>query len=250
MSENDHKRWNEDLAAYMLGALGPEEATALERHAEDCERCRTEMRWLTPAVQAISESPERVEPPRELRARVMGEVRADAGERAAAAAGSRDADEAGPLQRASGWLRNLGSGPMGLRPVAGVATAVLVVAAVAGYALGGGIGGDSDSGGGTNTVISGQPPGITAEMVDEGDGGTLRLENVKQLPSDRVLQAWVQRDGEVESVRALFVPDRAGRASTELPEMSGVEAVMVTAEPQGGSEAPTSKPIVTIPVPQ
>lgn len=246
MSEIDHTRWNEDLAAHMLGALEADEAAALERHAEDCERCRAEMRWLTPAVQAISESPERVEPPPELRSRVMAEVRADAAERTGTAAAGA---EAAPFQRASRWLRNLGSGPMGLRPVAGVGAAVLVVAAIAGYAIGGGIGGDPD-GGGTNTVISGQPSGITAEMVDEGDGGALRLENVERLPSDRVLQAWVQRDGEVEPVRALFEPDREGSADTELPEMSGVEVVMVTVEPRGGSDAPTSKPIVTIPVPQ
>ena len=40
----------------MLGALEPEEAAELERHAESCERCRSEMRWLTPAVEALPES--------------------------------------------------------------------------------------------------------------------------------------------------------------------------------------------------
>ena len=86
--------------------------------------------------------------------------------------------------------------------------------------------------------------GVTAKMVSEGDSGTLHLANVKQLPSDRVLEAWVQRDGEVEPVEALFVPDRKGKASTELPDMDGVEVVMVTTEPSGGSESPTSSPIV------
>ena len=43
----------------MLGALEPGEAAELERHAEDCERCRAEMRWLTPAVEALPESVER-----------------------------------------------------------------------------------------------------------------------------------------------------------------------------------------------
>ena len=137
---------------------------------------------------------------------------------------------------------------MGLRPVAGFAAAVLVVAAVAGFAIGGGLG--SDESGQTTTVVTGKAPGITAKMVSEGDSGTLHLDNVKQLPSDRVLEAWVQRDGEVEAVEALFVPDRKGRASTELPDMEGVEVVMVTTEPEGGSESPTSSPIVTIDVPQ
>lgn len=245
MSENDHKRWSEDVAAYMLGALEPAEAAALKRHAEGCERCQAEIRWLTPALDALPESVEREQPPGELRARLMAEVRADAG---AAVRGDARAAKPGPLGRASDWVRDLGSGPMGLRPVAGVAVAVLVVAAVAGFAIGGGIGSDSDAK--TSTFLYGEPPGITAKMVSEGDSGTLHLANVKPLPSDRVLEAWVQRDGEVEAVEALFVPDREGRASTELPDMDGVEAVMVTTEPEGGSESPTSSPLVTIEVPQ
>jgi anti-sigma-K factor RskA len=82
-------------------------------------------------------------------------------------------------------------------------------------------------------------------MVREGDAATLRLANVHDLPPDRVLEAWVRRDGEVEPVRGLFVPDRRGRASAMIPDMQGVDAVMVTAEPRGGSEAPTSAPMVT-----
>jgi len=245
MSENDHKRWSEDVAAYMLGALEPEEAAALERHAEGCERCQAEIRWLTPALDALPESVEREQPPGELRARIMAEVGRDAAA-AGAAGGDRQATKPGLVERASAWVRELGSGPMGLRPVAGVAVAVLVVAAVAGYAIGGGIG--SDESGEPTTFTAGNPPGVTAKMVSEGDSGTLHLANVRQLSDDRVLEAWVQRDGEVEAVEALFVPDREGRASTELPDMEGVEVVMVTAEPEGGSESPTSAPIVTIPV--
>ena len=249
MNETSHEHWSEGVAAYMLGALEPAEAAELERHAEGCERCQAEIRWLTPALDALPESVERLEPPRELRERVMAEVRADAGtdvrggERAGARSGDREA-RPGLGGRISAWVHDLGSGPMGLRPVAGVAVAVLVVAAVAGFAIGGGIG--SDEGGQTSTVVTGEAPGVTAKMVSEGDGGTLHLDNVKQLPSDRVLEAWVQRDGEVEPVEALFVPDREGRASTELPDMDGVEVVMVTTEPSGGSESPTSAPIITI----
>lgn len=246
MSENEHKRWSEDVAAYMLGALEPGERAELERHAAGCERCREEMRWLTPAVDALPEGVERLQPPSELRARLLAEVRAD-GARADVRGDDRAAAP-GLLTRASNWLRDLGSGPMGQRPVAGVAVAVLVVAAVAGFAIGGGIG--SDSGGeAESTIVAGKAPGVTAEMVSEGDSGTLHLANVAQLPSDRVLEAWVRRDGQVEAVEALFVPDREGRASTELPDMEGVEVVMVTKEPSGGSETPTGAPLISIDVP-
>lgn len=267
MSETNHERWREDVAAYMLGALEPEEMAALEQHAEDCERCRREIRWLAPAVQVLPETVDRVEPPPQLRARLMEEVEAE-GRAAAEPAPARHPEgaiagrggdsapartagergEGGPAARLAGWLRELGSGPMGLRPVVGFAAALLVVVAVGAFAISGGLGGSDESG--TSTLLYGKPPGVTARMVDEGDKGTLHLANVRQLPDDRVLEAWVQRDGEVEAVEALFVPDRDGEASTELPDMAGVEAVMVTAEPKGGSEAPTSSPIVTIPVPE
>lgn len=241
MTEHEHDRYSEDIAAYMLGALEQSEAAALERHAEGCERCQAELRWLTPALDALPESVERLQPPRELRERVMAEVRFEAEPEAEQPA------RTGLVGRASAWLRNLGSGPMGLRPVAGVAVAVLVVAAVAGFAIGGGIGsgGSAES----TTYTSGKAPGVTAKMVSDGDSGTLHLANVKPLPEERVLEAWVQRDGEVEPVEALFVPDRKGQASTELPDMEGVEVVMVTSEPKGGSPAPTSSPLVTIAVP-
>jgi anti-sigma-K factor RskA len=243
MTENNHERWSEDVAAYMLGALAPGEAADLERHAEGCERCREEIRWLTPALDALPEGIERLRPPPELRERVMAEVRMDA---APTDAPGDEPVAAGLFARVSNWLRELGSGPMGLRPVVGFAAAVLVVAAVAGYAIGGGIG--SDEGPETTTLSAGKPPGVTAKMISEGDSGTLHLANVKQLPSDRVLEAWVQRDGEVEPVEALFVPDRKGQASTELPNMDGVEVVMVTTEPRGGSESPTGEPLISIPV--
>ncbi len=65
-----------------------------------------------------------------------------------------------------------------------------------------------------------------------------------------MLEAWVEREGQVEAVPALFVPDRNGHAETTIADMSGVETVMVTEEPQGGSETPTGEPIMTMAVPQ
>jgi anti-sigma-K factor RskA len=243
MSEmsNGHERWSEELAAYVLGALEPAEATAFERHAEDCERCRAEARWLAPAVQALQESVERLQAPPRLRERLMAEVRADA------AAGAE------PAPTAAGWRRRLGDlwrgdGRRGLRPAVGLAVLALVVAAITGYVVGSG-GSSSPSGGGQLTVESGHAPGVVATMVREGRGGSLHLENVRPIPNGKVLEAWVQRAGEVRPVPALFVPDREGRASTTVADMDGVETVMVTVEPAGGTEAPTSAPLVTMPIP-
>jgi anti-sigma-K factor RskA len=235
MSETEHDLRREEIAAYLLGSLKPTEAADLERHLEGCVECRTELDWLRPAIQALPESVERVAPPPALRARLMEEVRADLKQSQAAA---------DPAGREGFWSR-IGGGALGLRPIAGFAAFALVIAAIAGYAIGGG-----GSGGGTSTIVSGHAPGVTARVVSNGDSGTLRLANVREIPPDKVLQAWVQREGRVISAHSLFVADRNGTATAPIPDMHGVEAVMVTAEPRGGSSQPTSEPIVSVAMPQ
>jgi anti-sigma-K factor RskA len=239
MSGSDHTRWSEDLAAYMLGALEPDEAADFERHLEGCERCRNEARWFGPAVNSLPESVARQEPPPRLREALMAEVRADA-----------RASEAGAKDRGGsvlGWIRGNFS-PRGLRLASGFAALALVVAAVSGYEIG--KGGSESEGNGGAVTLSSEEHGIDVKMVREGEGGTLHLANVHQLPPGKVLEAWVRREGTVEAVPALMVPDRKGQAETTIASMKGVDTVMVTEEPQGGSEEPTSPAIVTMSVPQ
>jgi anti-sigma-K factor RskA len=229
MSESGHERRSDEIAAFLLGALDPVEAAELEGHLAGCEECRTELEWLRPAVQLLPESVQRVEAPPELRGRLMEQVRAEA--------------ESVPAPRRE---RRWSIGSWSLRPVVGLAALVLVVAAVTAYAIGSG-----DSGGAnTTTVVKGHSPGVVAEVVSDGGSGTLHLANLHQLPSNKVLQAWVERDGRVVSAKTLFVPNQDGTASATIDDMEGVKTVMVTAEPRGGSVQPTSAPIVSVAIPQ
>lgn len=225
MTTSDHNRWSEDLAAYMLGALDAGEAAEFERHLEGCERCREEMGWLEPAVHSLPESVERQEPPKQLRQSLMAEVYADAPPEPRRAPA--------PRRR---WL---------LKPAVGFAVLALLVAGVVGYEVGSG--GDGEDG--ASTIVR-QIGGMTVTMVQEGDGGKLELAGVPQPPEGKVFEAWVERDGEVEAVPALIVPDRHGHAETTIADMSGVEAVMVTVEPRGGSETPTGETVMEMAVPQ
>jgi anti-sigma-K factor RskA len=241
--DHDHADWAENMAAYCLEALEPDEAAEFERHLAECERCRSQLRWFGPAVDVLPQSVERCEPPPELRSRLMAQVRAEAAEHVSGASASGK-------QGLGSWLRERlgGSGSWSLpyRPLAGLAAVLLIVGVVAGYVIG--TDGSSERGSG-DTVVTGQPPGVVAEVVREGDGGTLRLDNVRSLPDERVLQAWVQRDGDVTPVPALFVPDHDGRATTTIEDLRSVERVMVTTEPPGGSGSPTSAPIVAVSIP-
>lgn len=227
MNENAHEYGRDELAVYALGALDADQAAALERHLDGCAKCREELAWLRPAVNVLPESVERVAPPAELRGRLMEQVRAES-------AGVRSSGSAGRARRRS-WR---------LRPLAGLAALTLVVA-VAAYTIS-----DSGSGDGTTTVVTGRSPGVTAEMVRNGESGTLHLANLHQLPRDEVLQAWVQRGKRIESAKTLFVPNQDGTASATIDDMDGVNTVMVTAEPRGGSVQPTSAPIVSVSIPQ
>jgi hypothetical protein len=58
----------------------------------------------------------------------------------------------------------------------------------------------------------------------------------------------VQRGEAVEPVAMLFRPDGEGNASTQIEDLEGVDAVMVTEEPAGGTQAPTTEPLVSVPL--
>jgi hypothetical protein len=239
MSEIDHERWSEELSAYLLGALQPAEAEALEQHLEGCQRCREEMRWLAPALDALPETVTRMQPPPGLRERLLTEVREDA-RRAAGGVPERR----GLLER----MRDF-AGPR-WRPLAAGAAVLLIVAAVVGYEIGTNDSDNGGVGGGPNITVESEQAGVLAAVSMEGTShGRIKLSNVPDLPPNRVLEAWVERDGEIEAVPALFVPDGEGRAATTIGDMSGVTAVMVTKEPPSGSESPTSDPIATVSIP-
>jgi anti-sigma-K factor RskA len=227
MNETEHDRWRDELSAYLLGALEPGEAADLERHVAGCEECAEELRWLRPAVQVLPETVERVEPPARLRANLMEQVRSEAG-------GPETVSPSRETRRQ--WLRPW--------PLAGLATVAVVVALAAAFAISGG-----GSGGGATTVVAGHSPGVTAKMVREGETGTLRLANLHQLPPGKVLQAWVRRGARIVSAKALFEPNSDGTATATIDDMAGVNTVMVTAEPRGGSVQPTSAPIVSVAIP-
>jgi hypothetical protein len=217
VSEPEHRRWEEDLAAHMLGALDGEEAESFERHLAGCERCRKDLRWLQPALDTIPASVEQLHPPRGLRRRVL--------------AGAR---EAGP-RRAP--LR-------GLRPAVALTGCLLVLGAgIAGYALK-----DSGRGGGATTIAAEVTPGArnaSAVVVRDGDSATLVASNLRPPSGGHVYEMWLQRGGRIEPA-GVFVPDRDGNSAAAIPSgVNGAAQLMVTVERRGGTDEPTSPAILS-----
>ena len=68
-------------------------------------------------------------------------------------------------------------------------------------------------------------------------------------PSCKVYQVWLKRPAQDPTpTTALFRVDSSGSADVEVQrgKLKGVEAVLVTAEPDGGSMKPTSNPVIAV----
>lgn len=229
MSAEGHDRWRDETAAYLLGSLEPDETADLERHLEGCPGCRSQLRWLMPAIQVLPETVAQVEPPPTLRSHIMAEVRSDA------------AEPGRPTPTGPRWLgdrtRRRRIWAFGLRPAIALTVTALIVAVAADYAIRGHLAG---GGGGTSAISAGRAPSVTARLVRNGESATLRLTNLYEPPKGRVFQAWVKRGRRVVSANSLFVPNADGTATAVIPNLRDATAVMVTAEPRGGSSHPTS----------
>ena len=106
----------------------------------------------------------------------------------------------------------------------------------------------SDDGPGTRTVIAEveAPDAEVKLVVDEDEHSTLVASNLPAPPSGRVYQVWIKRPGSApEATDALFTVRKDGSAAVDVPgSLEGVEAVLVTDEPPGGSDAPTGRAII------
>jgi len=226
--DQEHRRYQEDLAAYLLGALEGEEARDFERHLAGCATCQVDERWLHTAVQVLPSSVEPIEPPPELRERLMGTVRAEA------------SDTALPSRPRATRRRGFGF----LRPAMALgAGALIVLGGLGGYLLADG------EGGGASTVAaspSGAQPGAGGEVVKDGETAILRVHGLKQ-ERGREYEVWVRRKGSQEVEPAsLFGVHEDGTGAAAIPGgVDDVAEVLVSSEPAGGSPAPTSDPVLS-----
>jgi anti-sigma-K factor RskA len=219
----------DDLVAYSLGALDPREAAEIEAHAPTCARCTRELEALAPAVAVLGESVQQLEPPPELRERVLAEVRSDV----ARAAEVRD--PAPPRRRPRGWRGLL------TRPAIAVGVAI-VVAAIGGYVIAGNGGGE---GGGAQTVPVVAQQGIGGTLAIGENTSMLDLHGLHKLSGREVYQVWVARGSSVRP-SSNFIPDASGRAMTAVDgHLASGTKVMVTREPHAGEPAPTSPVLLT-----
>lgn len=236
-----HEDWTDAVGAYLLEAMPDDERQHFERHLESCTVCRAEVESLRVASNALPASVAQLTPPPELRDRIMAVVEAEA--ELLASASGRDADR--PERR-----RRRFSLPS-LRPPTALAGVVGVLAL--GIVVGGQLG---DSGPSTETIQAQVNParaqGAQVKLVRTGGQARLEVRGMPAPPQGRVYQVWLKREGRKAPVptSALWVPRTDGSASVDVPgSLKDVEAVLVTGEPLGGSDAPTQlPPAITAPL--
>lgn len=230
MTTRDHTQFDDDVSAYLLGALPELEAQRFEQHLRGCERCQQELAKLRPAVEALPRAVEQIEPPDSLKRDLMKTVRQEAS-RESAPSSSR------------GW------------PIRARIPAIAVAASLAlGLAVGVGIGTlGGDEGGDARTVAAEVDGARIADaegalvMPDENAGtAVLRMTNLPPPGDGKVYEVWVSEGGRVRPV-SLFEPHTDGSAVAGVDaDLEAADAVLVTRERRGGVANPTEDPVIAV----
>jgi anti-sigma-K factor RskA len=229
-SMGEHRDCGMDAAAYVLGALEPEELEAFRTHMATCVVCRDEVS----AFQEVADTLPLLAPaqpvPRGLKRRVMAGVRAEPREPSGAKARAKSSPFRLPRVFVS-------------IPSAALVASVLVlevVVAVGAVAL-------SSGGGGSTHVYSASIVGPgTAKLKVTGGRGELVVRGMPAPPGNDIYEVWLQRGTQPPTpTTALFSVTSAGSATVGVPgNLHGVGHVLVTPEPPGGSKAPTHTPVI------
>lgn len=237
----DHTQWADAAGAYLLDALEEQEKSQYESHLDSCAVCREEVDFLRVATDALPASVEQYSAPPELKDRIMAVVHSEAQLLRAAGPEADRPPVAAPAAEKRRWWQLVP------RPaLAFVASALLIAGGVTGWQLR-----EDGAGDPLRTVVADVSapgaPTASASLIVRDDHSTLVTRKLPRAGNGRVYQVWLKREGVAapEPTDALFTVRHDGSASVDVPgSLDGVEAVLVTAEPEGGSQAPTSDPVI------
>ena len=226
----------DDAASYLLRAMPDGEWEHYAAHLATCDACSAKVAELGVVSDALLNAVPQLTAPPEIRDRIMSVVRAEAELlQAAGATADRPAAHASRRRFRLPALRPW--------PATVLATSLLALGIGGGVLLAGG--GESEPAART-IACANAPGGAKCEMQVVGDRVKLVVAGLQAPPEGRIYQVWVDRgEGTApEPTEALFSV-RKGRASVLVPgDLTGVEQVLVTDEPVGGSEVPTRRPVI------
>jgi anti-sigma-K factor RskA len=232
---------NEELmasaAAWVLNALPDDEAGAFAAELAQNAALREEVERLRPVAELLALAAPSEEPPPGLQGRIMAIVEREADLLSAAGPEADQVATAAPVRR-EGWFRRV------------IARPLIPALAAGALAVGIGIGIVVSSGGGTNTVdhpmTFANVPNAAGQLVTHDGSGEMKLTGLKSPGTGRVYQAWVMSaDGKVTPDN-VFTVNRSGQGSVALRnDLDGAKQVLISVEPDGGSQQPTTTPIAS-----
>jgi anti-sigma-K factor RskA len=246
---SDHEEMEGAVAAWVLGALDPEEAEATRLHVEGCPSCRQAFARLSRAAAALPLEVEEISPPPRLRERVL--VAAAAARTSIvpnAPARKRVAPPARPWKPAAFQL--------GYRTAFAAAAAVLV-ALLIGLAAGDLVGRNSVTPVTSQVVrftLVGHGPlaGAHGTVIDLKSDG-VALVDFNKLPAlgkGKVYQVWLITPGGHPDSAGVFVPDSNGSkvVLVSAPLKDYAQIAVTTEDGPDGAQAPTQQPQLYGPV--
>ena len=227
---NEHQDVFESLGAYVLGALPDGERDRVSAHLANCPICAEDADALSRAAASLLEDVPAVDPPGELRDRIMAVVESEA---ALLRATSPE-----PARR----RRVSFPAPAPALRWAATAAAALVIGGVVGVTAF-----DGDGGADTRT-LSAEVGGGHAWVELDDDGAHLVVDGLASPRKGQVYELWIQsgdaapRPAHDDLSQAVFVV-QSGRVDIPARLAEG-DRIMITAEPAGGSRVPSAAPIV------
>ena len=227
---SDHMRYQDDVGAYLLGALPELERQEFERHVADCSECQEALERLRSAADALPSSVEQFQPPPRLKASLMEVVEREA-----------QAEQPAPRRPLLRFMRPA-TRPRFVRPA--LVAAVVLIGLVVGFAVSQ-LGGDETRTLAATVDRAMPEAGGTLRIAD--DRATLRLHDMPDLGGARVYQVWLQHGDRIVPART-FEVGRSGAGRVELPDVDDADGVYVTREPRGGAQVPSEDPIVSVPL--
>jgi anti-sigma-K factor RskA len=248
-----HEQLSEDLSLYALGALEGEERAAVDKHLAECPECRQEVERLRGDLALLALSVSGTKPPLRSRQRLMAAVAKEPRQIRPGRLQSRNrlrpfewlvaaaaiilvsllAHQNGSLRRRISDLEVRSVAQQQRAAQAEELLAVLNSVDAQHFTL----------------VANKTPPQPEGKAIYQRKTGTLVFlaSNMPQLPPLKIYEVWLIPASGAPIPAGLFKPDARGGATVIKPPLPpGVEAktFAITIEPENGSAAPTSQPIM------
>ncbi|MDP9232941.1 MAG: anti-sigma factor [Actinomycetota bacterium] len=233
--ELSHEAAKDLIAPYVLGAVSPEEEASIRDHIMSCDECMQEAESLSIASSALPLLADPVELPPGFVDRVVAQVHDARPATRSATAGARG----------RGYRRWTG--------VQVVATSGLLVLALI---LGGFLINQHANleqrqkvltallrHEGDGMVLRG-PSGMVAKVIPTTNGSIFVASGLHEPPADHTYQLWLLRNGTPVSAGTFTMKGGLAVLESQLA-LDGYDHAAVTVEPAGGSDHPTTQPIIT-----